>query len=232
MLGQKVLISANLILTSRRHTWLVLQNILKRSIVSLNLASYWSPLIAYLAAEATRLERALTQPLETDDLDDLSLEPDNIVPEERSIPQPSATSAPKKKQSAKRKSPSKTTEGMSRYSQYFVSWLNTRLAVQRTSTTSSKASATVSNASTVVPTTSILTHVPGPGVSNTTANLTTTNATTSSDDSAMVPNASTIVPTASIVTHITDPGATNTTNNTITTNAEATSISWEQFAGK
>jgi len=37
MSGQKLLISAKLILTFRRHTWLVSQNIWKRSIVSLNL---------------------------------------------------------------------------------------------------------------------------------------------------------------------------------------------------
>jgi len=43
MPGQKVLISANLILTSRRHTWLVSQSILKRSTVSIVqvLASYY-----------------------------------------------------------------------------------------------------------------------------------------------------------------------------------------------
>ena len=41
--GQKVLISANRILTSRRNTWLISLNILKRSTVSLNLtlSSRW-----------------------------------------------------------------------------------------------------------------------------------------------------------------------------------------------
>ena len=85
-------------------------------------------MIAYFVAEATRLERTLTQPLDTDsdDLDDVSdlfLEPDNIGPDERSLS--TATEAAPKKQSSKqpekRKSPSKTTtEGT--YSQYFVSW--------------------------------------------------------------------------------------------------------------
>jgi hypothetical protein len=103
-----VLISANRILTSRRNTWLISLNILKRSTVSLNLASSESINInqsAYLTAEATRLERALTQPLETDNLDDLSLEPalepSNIAP----------AATPKEKQPAKRKSPNKTTTG-------------------------------------------------------------------------------------------------------------------------
>jgi len=116
MPGQKVLISANLIPTSRRHTWLVSQNILKRSTVSLNFAvpdSCCLTLIAYLAAEVTRLERALTHPLDLDD------EPDNNGPE--SDPQLSTAPAPKKKQPAKQSvRPSLTnTEGM--YSQYFVS---------------------------------------------------------------------------------------------------------------
>ncbi|KAF8804839.1 hypothetical protein BYT27DRAFT_7258870 [Phlegmacium glaucopus] len=94
-------------------------------------------------SEATCLEHALTQPLESDDLDgDLSLEPNNVDSDENSpdgrskpvekadIPQPSTatetTRAPKKKQpekqSVKQKSGSKTTvEGM--YSQYFVSYI-------------------------------------------------------------------------------------------------------------
>jgi hypothetical protein len=107
-------------------------------------------LIAYLAAEATHLERALTKPLETDDLyDDLSitvepdLEPNAPATEGTRAPAPkkkqptvepdlepnniapategTRAPTPKKKQPAKRKSPSKTnTEGMC--SQYFGSW--------------------------------------------------------------------------------------------------------------
>lgn len=53
-------------------------------------------MIVYFTAEATRLERALTKPLETDDLDDLSLEPDDITPPKKKQPA---------KQPAKRKSP-------------------------------------------------------------------------------------------------------------------------------
>ena len=123
--GQKVLISANRFLTSKRNTWVISLNILKRSTVSLILTSS-SPkliiLIIFLTAEATRLERALTKPLETDD--DLSLEPElellEPTPNEPGDIAPGAP-APKKKQPAKRKSYSKTTtEGM--YSHYFVSW--------------------------------------------------------------------------------------------------------------
>ena len=66
-----------------------------------------------MAAEATRLERALTNPLETDDQDDLS-------PATPATDATEASRAPKKKP-AKRKSPSKTTaEGMS--SQNSVPW--------------------------------------------------------------------------------------------------------------
>jgi hypothetical protein len=89
-------------------------------------------LIAHLAAEATRLERALTW-LESDNLEnDLSLEtnnvdgdnPDGVRPEPVENPQPSmateATRAPKKKQPAKRKTAGKTAiEGIV-YSQYFL----------------------------------------------------------------------------------------------------------------
>lgn len=93
-------------------------------------------MIFYLTAEATRLERALTQPDDQDD--DLSLEPDNTdenIPdgirtkpvEKASIPQTAteASRAPKKnsKQAAKQKSSGKTTaKGM--YSQYLVSSLH------------------------------------------------------------------------------------------------------------
>lgn len=80
-----------------------------------------------VTAEATRLERALTQPLETDNLDeDLSLEPalepNNIGRASGGTkPTPKIRPTPKEKQPAKRKSPSKTTtEGMR--SQNFVSW--------------------------------------------------------------------------------------------------------------
>lgn len=76
-----------------------------------------------MAAEATRLERVLTNPLETNQ-DDLSS--DNVTPA-TDLEAAEATEelrAPKKKpakQRAKRKSPSKTTaEGMS--SQYSVPW--------------------------------------------------------------------------------------------------------------
>jgi hypothetical protein len=73
-----------------------------------------------LAAEATRLERALTKPLETEDLDDdlsLVLEPNlnNVAPATEGTRAPT----PKNKQPAKKKSASKiTTEGM--YSQYLI----------------------------------------------------------------------------------------------------------------
>ena len=73
-------------------------------------------MVSYLVAEATRLERALTNPLETNDQGDLS--PANITPATEE------SRAPKKKpakQPAKRKSPSKTTaEGV--FSQYSVPW--------------------------------------------------------------------------------------------------------------
>ena len=78
----------------------------------------------YLATEATRLERVLTNPLETNNQFDLSS--DNVTPA-TDLEAAEATEelrAPKKKpakQRAKRKSPSKTTaEGMS--SQYSVPW--------------------------------------------------------------------------------------------------------------
>ena len=90
-------------------------------------------MIAYLAAEATRLERTLTNPLETDDqnLNDLSLEHDKITPATNTSSNTPATEvategtrAPKKKPAkkpAKRKSPSETTaEGM--FSQCSVPW--------------------------------------------------------------------------------------------------------------
>lgn len=77
-------------------------------------------MIAHLAAEATRLDRALTpfesddeQSPETDNVDENG--PDGIRPkpvEKVGIPQPStsieATRAPKKKQSVKQKSAGKT----------------------------------------------------------------------------------------------------------------------------
>ena len=119
--GQKVLISARRFLTSKRNTWVISLNILRKSTVSLILTSSSPKLIiwiTFLTAEATRLERALTKPLETDD--DLSLEPAlEPTPNEPGDIAPVAP-APKKKQPAKRKSSSKTTEGM--YSHYFVPW--------------------------------------------------------------------------------------------------------------
>jgi hypothetical protein len=83
-------------------------------------------LIAHLAAETTRLERALT-PFESDDLNDLSLETDNAdensidgirpMPVEKAgIPQSSITTettrVPQKKQSVKQKSAGKTAQAI------------------------------------------------------------------------------------------------------------------------
>ena len=82
--------------------------------------------LTHLAAEATRLERALT-PFESDDLNDLDGADENGIDgirpkpvEKAGIPQPSmateaaeATTVPKKKQPVKRKSAtSKTAQGM------------------------------------------------------------------------------------------------------------------------
>jgi hypothetical protein len=120
--GQKAMISAKLILTSRSNTSLISQNIWNRSTVSLNLALYItveSTVNTYLAAEATRLERVLTNPLETNNQDDLSS--DNITPATEATEELRAPKKKPAKQTAKRKSPSKTTaEGMS--SQYSVPW--------------------------------------------------------------------------------------------------------------
>ena len=107
-------------------------------------------MIAYLAAEAIRLERALTNPIETE-LEDLSLDLDNITPatEGPATDATEGTRAPKRKpakQPAKRKSASKTT----------------------------------TEGSTATPIASIMTNIADPRPSNTTDNSTTTNTDTTS----------------------------------------------------
>lgn len=126
-----------------------------------------------MAAEATRLERALTNPLEIDDRDDLSPAP---ATEATEATEPTEEARAPKKKPAKRKSPSKTTaEGMS--SQYSVPWSLTEscLVVDRPS---SEASVTLPDGyeSTAIPTASITTNIADP----TPSNSTTTNTETAS----------------------------------------------------
>lgn len=156
----------------------------------------WLPLISifYLTAEATRLERALTQPFESDDQGD-DLDPDNMdenSPDGRTkpvekddIPQPptapKATTATKKKQSAQKsarqKSSSKTiVEGM--YFQFYVSvscWTLVLAVVGQRTSESMTSIATVPHASTVVSAALITSHIDNAGSSNTTDNSTSPN---------------------------------------------------------